>query len=339
MPHRPHSPHLQPLLDAAAGTRTQDRRIKSPLLYQLSYGGVVPLDRSRAVRGGAHTVGVPARSYEPVRAGRGRLARQAPLRVVAIGLLTFALVTVARTSSGYWLAVPAVALVGVLPLGRAGVVIGGVIAAGAALGPLLVFQLRPLPEPALAVVVPLATVVILVATKERLERQRDALRDVALSDPLTGVANRRLLMARADYEIARHSREDRSFAVVMLDLDGFKGLNDRFGHAAGDELLCDVADSLTHAIRAQDTVARLGGDEFCVLAPETDHRGVPRLNNRIARAVATATAGVESLRASSGVAVFPHDGRTAAELLHVADLRLLDAKRERGSRPRRRVAA
>jgi diguanylate cyclase (GGDEF)-like protein len=162
---------------------------------------------------------------------------------------------------------------------------------------------------------------------------------VALSDPLTGVANRRLLMARAEYEIARHSRDDRSFAVVMLDLDGFKGLNDRFGHAAGDELLCDVAESLTHAIRAQDTVARLGGDEFCVLAPETDEHGVARLGNRIARAVASATAGVETLRASSGIALFPHDGRSAADLLHVADLRLLDAKRERGAPARRRAAA
>ena len=105
-----------------------------------------------------------------------------------------------------------------------------------------------------------------------LERERDALRRDALSDPVTGAANRRSLMSRAEYEIARHRRADQTFALVMLDLDGFKQLNDRFGHAAGDDLLRDVAGALRRAMRAQDTVARFGGDEFCVLAPETDEQ-------------------------------------------------------------------
>jgi diguanylate cyclase (GGDEF)-like protein len=124
----------------------------------------------------------------------------------------------------------------------------------------------------------------------------------------------------------------------MLDLDGFKLLNDRFGHAAGDELLCDVADALQHAVRGQDTVARIGGDEFCVLAPETDGPRTLPLAKRITAAVTDATTGVEALRASIGIAVFPDDGLSAQELLHAADERLLNAKRELGAR-RTRVRA
>jgi diguanylate cyclase (GGDEF)-like protein len=172
----------------------------------------------------------------------------------------------------------------------------------------------------------------------QLERERDALRRDALSDPLTGVANRRSLLSRADYEIARHHRARQSFALVMLDLDGFKALNDRFGHAAGDDLLRDVAGSLRRAMRAQDTVARFGGDEFCVLAPETDDRGTVRLADKVAGAIRDVSVGMEMVGGSVGVALFPVDGTTAAELMHAADERLLDAKRRRPERARRAAA-
>jgi diguanylate cyclase (GGDEF)-like protein len=162
-----------------------------------------------------------------------------------------------------------------------------------------------------------------------LERERDALRRDALSDPVTGVANRRSLLARAEYEIARHRRAGQTFALVMLDLDGFKQLNDRFGHAAGDDLLRDVAGALRRAMRAQDTVARFGGDEFCVLAPETDERGTARLAAKVTGAVRDVSVGVETVAGSVGVALFPADGTTAAQLMHAADERLLEAKRRR----------
>jgi diguanylate cyclase (GGDEF)-like protein len=127
--------------------------------------------------------------------------------------------------------------------------------------------------------------------------------------------------------------------AALTAVDGFKLLNDRFGHAAGDELLCDVATALTRAIRAQDTVARLGGDEFCVLAPETDSPGTAPLATRIARAVQDAAIGVETLRTSIGIAVFPADGTSASSLLHAADERLMTAKRDRQrGRVRRRAA-
>jgi diguanylate cyclase (GGDEF)-like protein len=128
----------------------------------------------------------------------------------------------------------------------------------------------------------------------------------------------------------------------MLDLDGFKQLNDRFGHAAGDDLLRDVAVALRRAMRAQDTVARFGGDEFCVLAPETDERGTERLAAKVTQAVREVTVGMEAVAGSVGVALFPVDGTTPAALMHAADERLLDAKRRRpagvGRAPRRAAA-
>jgi diguanylate cyclase (GGDEF)-like protein len=171
-----------------------------------------------------------------------------------------------------------------------------------------------------------------------LERERDALRRDAMSDPVTGVANRRSLVARAEYEITRHQRAGQTFALVMLDLDGFKRLNDRFGHAAGDDLLRDVAGALRRAMRAQDTVARFGGDEFCVLAPETDDRGTARLAAKVSQAVRDVSVGVETVAGSVGVALYPVDGTTAAGLMHAADERLLAAKRRRPAHVRRAAA-
>jgi diguanylate cyclase (GGDEF)-like protein len=265
--------------------------------------------------------------------------RRTVLLTVLLALAGAVVVGGADTGSAFFLCLPVVLLASTLPRRAIGAFsASGVVVVASAL-PSAWLSRGALPAPALIVLVPLASVGVLAGIRARLERERDALRDVALTDPLTGLANRRLLMARADYEIARHTRHGESFAVVMLDLDGFKALNDRFGHAAGDELLCDVASGLTHAVRAQDTVARLGGDEFCVLAPQTGRDATQPLMTRIEPAVTRATAGVETLRASVGIAVFPEDGRTASTLLHRADERLLEAKRNRPRHMSRRRAA
>ena len=94
-----------------------------------------------------------------------------------------------------------------------------------------------LPPVWLILIVPAACLIVFQGMARRLRRERDAMEHAAFSDSLTGVANRRLLMSVAVYEIARHSRADERFTVVMLDLDGFKLLNDRYGHAAGDQML------------------------------------------------------------------------------------------------------
>jgi diguanylate cyclase (GGDEF)-like protein len=261
-------------------------------------------------------------------------------RVWVIALTTAVVVAAAGGGQAFWLCLPAALLASSSARRRTDAILSasGVVAAAAL--PLTGWlHTNPVPSPVLTLLIVAASVAVSIAVREWLERERDALRNVALSDPLTGIANRRLLLSRVEYEVARHDRTGHSFALVMLDLDGFKLLNDRFGHAAGDELLCDVAGALTQAMRAQDTVARLGGDEFCVLAPETDRPHTVPLARRIARTVAEATTGIETLSASVGVAVFPDDGTGATALLHAADERLLQAKRERGGgRVRQRAA-
>ena len=247
----------------------------------------------------------------------------------------------ARGGEAYWAAVPAALLAAGAARGRLAGGLGALIVTGAGIGvERAATHGTPAPPIALLVLVPAASTAILLAVRERLERERDALRASALSDPLTGVANRRALLARIEYEIARHGRSRRTFAVLMLDLNGFKQLNDRFGHPAGDDLLREVAGALARAVRDQDTVARVGGDEFCVLAPETDQAGARRLVGRVETAVGQVVAGVDALGAGVGSALFPHDGTTAATLLEAADQRLLGAKRQT-SRPgtRRRRAA
>lgn len=257
------------------------------------------------------------------------------MQVATIAILTAAVVVLAGGGEAFWLCLPAVLLVSALARTRTQSFINAAAVTAAAALPLTGWlHVEALRDPALSLLVVAASATVLVAVRERLEREHAALRGVAERDPLTRIANRRVLLSRAEYEISRHIRARQKFALVLLDLDGFKALNDRFGHAAGDELLCDVARALTHAMRAQDTVARIGGDEFCVLAPETDRPHTAPLAKRIAATVAEATAGPETLRASVGIAVFPDDGVDARALLEAADQRLLGAKR---SRPTGRV--
>jgi diguanylate cyclase (GGDEF)-like protein len=263
-----------------------------------------------------------------------------PARVVAVAAGTAAAVFLGGGGEAFWLCVPAVLLATAAARTRSGASLATATVLAAAVTPSIAWmRLHALPSPLLVVLVPFASAAVLVAVRERLGRERDTMRDFALSDPLTGIANRRSLLWRAEYEIARHRRAQRSFAVVMLDLDGFKLLNDRFGHAAGDDLLRGVAVALERSMRAQDTVARIGGDEFSVLAPETEDQGKQGLSARVLEAVGGVTAGVENVQASLGIAIFPDDGSTAAALLHAADQRLLGAKRGRGQGGGRRRAA
>jgi diguanylate cyclase (GGDEF)-like protein len=160
------------------------------------------------------------------------------------------------------------------------------------------------------------------------------------TDPLTGVGNYRELTQRLRYELLRHERHRRSFAVLLLDLDRFKLVNDRFGHPEGDRLLRAVASRLAKVVRDQDTVARQGGDEFSVLLPETGNQGVAMVASKIDLALGELVVGGMPLRASIGWSVFPQDGASAQALLAVADERQRQAKRQRQRRqPDTRVAA
>lgn len=159
-------------------------------------------------------------------------------------------------------------------------------------------------------------------------------------DPLTGLANRALFDAQAQHVIALAQAEGREAAIAMVDLDGFKAVNDTHGHAAGDLLLCRIANRIEALLRGTEMVARLGGDEFgIVLEPGADPARARDLRASITATLATAVLdeGVSlHVGASVGVARFPDDGTTVAELVRAADRRMYSAKRSRRSRLRRR---
>jgi diguanylate cyclase len=252
-----------------------------------------------------------------------------PLPLVAAGARVLvvaaavALVSAVGGPGAAWMAVPAALLLSAPSSSRPQAAGGTAAAVLAAWAP----QAAEAPPPLLMLVVAATSVAILNAVQRRLEAERESMRRSALRDPLTGASNRRGLEERMSYEVARHARERRRFAVVAIDLDGFKGVNDRFGHPAGDEVLRDVAAALAGAVREQDTVARLGGDEFCVLAPETDRQGGAHLAAKVDRAIRAATAGIHALSGSVGVAVFPDDGRDGLSILEAADAAQVAAKR------------
>jgi two-component system cell cycle response regulator len=141
-------------------------------------------------------------------------------------------------------------------------------------------------------------------------------------DDLTGAGNYRALIKRLQHEAARHGRKGRQFALLNLDLDGFKSVNDTQGHSIGDLVLAIVASMIELEVRSEDAVYRHGGDEFSVIAPETNRDQAWLLAARIERKVRRLAAGPVRLSVSFGVAVFPEDGAGPDELLDAADISL-----------------
>jgi diguanylate cyclase (GGDEF)-like protein len=148
------------------------------------------------------------------------------------------------------------------------------------------------------------------------------LRDLAVTDPLTGLANRRLLLERTQREIDR----GRPLALLMLDLDHFKAINDELGHPKGDEALIAVARALTAATPGPGTVARYGGEEFCVLLPDCARAEALAVAEALRHAVRALAVG-RPLTVSIGVAAFPDDAAGEGGLVAAADRALLAAKR------------
>lgn len=167
----------------------------------------------------------------------------------------------------------------------------------------------------------------------RIRRTQLALKEIALHDPLTGLPNRRLFSDRLDQAVRRARRTGEIVAVLYLDLDGFKAVNDAFGHAAGDCVLRETAHRLQSVLRESDTASRFGGDEFAVVLPDLQHResaGQVVDKIRFALANPTACAGYEGpIGASIGVAIFPDDGDDGATVLGRADEAMYAVKRER----------
>ena len=158
--------------------------------------------------------------------------------------------------------------------------------------------------------------------RKRAESQAQLL---AITDPLTGLGNYRRLLDVLHAEIERSGRTGRPFAVLLLDLDGLKKINDCYGHLAGSRALCRVGEVLRLFCRAIDTAARYGGDEFAVVLPETDARAAGLVASRIRNRVATDSE-QPALSASIGVAAYPQDGETIEALLETADRELYRMK-------------
>jgi diguanylate cyclase (GGDEF)-like protein len=177
--------------------------------------------------------------------------------------------------------------------------------------------------------------VVVTLLREGLQRRQQELEELAVRDPLTGVGNYRLLSDRLAYEIARHGRSGGSLTVMLLDLDGFKEINDTFGHLVGDRVLIEVARGIDRTLRSQDTLARQGGDEFSILAPETDGEHAIGLARRVEEAVSAATNG--SVTTSVGWVTFPDQAEDADSLLSLADTELRGSKARRGGSGRGRV--
>ncbi len=172
----------------------------------------------------------------------------------------------------------------------------------------------------------------IVVMARRLRASHETLWELARRDELTGVGNYRALQERLTEEVARHRRRGREFALILIDLDSFKQVNEEHGHLAGDRLLAEIGRALRDAIRAEDSVFRQGGDEFAVIVPETEAEEADEVAARLCRRIRHRGYGSDTelpISAAAGIAMFPADGRGEQELLRRADQGLFAAKRQR----------
>ena len=173
---------------------------------------------------------------------------------------------------------------------------------------------------------------IVVNTRDVTERRAIEARvaHLAYHDALTGLPNRSLMQERISSAISHSERTTKKFAVMFIDIDNFKNINDSLGHDAGDDLLRRVANRLSESVRAHDTIARQGGDEFIVLLDELEgHQGATRVAQKILqslRATFKVNGADQHVSGSIGIAVYPDDGTDASTLLKNADTAMFHSK-------------
>jgi len=172
------------------------------------------------------------------------------------------------------------------------------------------------------------TILILAAVSSERQRGERRLRELAISDPLTGLANYRLFVAVLAAEIKRSQRTERGFALILFDLDGLKQINDDQGHLAGNRALLQLAECIRVTCREIDTPARFGGDEFAVILPEAEEAEALGVAERV-RARVASDSRQPAITTSVGVALYPRDGDTMEQLLATADRGLYEMKQAR----------
>jgi len=153
----------------------------------------------------------------------------------------------------------------------------------------------------------------------------EQVRHLAVSDPLTGLANYRRLLDVLESETERTNRNGRPFAVLLLDLDGLKRINDTYGHLVGSRAITRLGDILRIHCRAVDTAARYGGDEFALVLPETEEPAARQVADRI-RTVMREETETPPLSASIGISIYRGDGERIEKLLSQADQQLYAEK-------------
>ncbi len=169
-------------------------------------------------------------------------------------------------------------------------------------------------------------------SNERLTLTNENLRNLAVHDPLTGLPNRTLILDRLQHGLANARRNQELLALLMIDLNQFKEVNDTLGHLIGDQLLAAVGQRFLHALREGDTLGRLGGDEFAVVVPAASREAAAHVAANLSKALkspVTIDNHEFSIGASIGIALFPDDGPDPGTLLRSADLAMYTAKRNR----------
>ncbi len=185
---------------------------------------------------------------------------------------------------------------------------------------------------------------------DQLRNANQKLKELAVRDPLTGILNRRRFDELLEFEVRRGTRARHPFAMLMVDLDHFKRVNDTYGHPAGDRVLKAIAEHLKAKLRSTDIVARFGGEEFAILLLDTDRTMAYQTALKLCESIRALPihvddddTGIEQVTASIGVATFPHDAATTADIIEAADRALYVAKNsgrdqvvqaERNVRPR-----
>jgi diguanylate cyclase (GGDEF)-like protein len=176
-------------------------------------------------------------------------------------------------------------------------------------------------------VISAATTLVLAAVVAERRKAAAQLLHLSESDGLTGLANYRRLHEVIASEIQRSGRTERPFALLLMDLDDFKSINDRFGHVTGNRALIRVAEALRATCRAVDTPGRFGGDEFAMILPETDASEARAIARRLHDRL-SATQEAPALSLSVGIAEYPRDGGSGQALLERADRDLYEVKRD-----------
>jgi len=171
------------------------------------------------------------------------------------------------------------------------------------------------------------------STHDKIRKLQISLEQMVVSDPLTGLHNRRYLMDRLTQEMQRADRHGEPLAFAMIDLDGFKPINDQFGHVVGDKVLRAVGNAVARCVRVSDIAARYGGDEFAIILPQTPPEGAMRVVERVLRSISELElkdegGGQCKVTASLGLAYYPaEDIESPEDLVHSADGALYGAKR------------